>query len=152
VQYSQSDEQQQCSGSSLLLSTIVPGFTRLDQPEMRALMNPYHAIADPYRRQMLDLLRTQGPLRAGEIVAHFPKISQPAVSKHLRVLRQASLVRSTRTGREQWYQLDAAPLQLVAQWLEEYESLWSHRLERLRHVAEQTVPKTETRGEARESE
>jgi DNA-binding transcriptional ArsR family regulator len=101
------------------------------------MMNPYHAIADASRRQMLDLLRTQGPLRAGEIVAHFPQISQPAVSKHLRVLRQAKLVRSTKTGREQWYHLDPMPLQDVASWLEEYEALWDQRLNRLKQVAEQ---------------
>jgi DNA-binding transcriptional ArsR family regulator len=105
-------------------------------------INPYHAIADPHRRQMLDLLRLQGPLRAGEIVAHFPQISQPAVSKHLRVLRQAHLVRSTKSGREQWYQLDPVPLQSVALWLEEYETLWNQRLERLKQVAEETAPKT----------
>jgi DNA-binding transcriptional ArsR family regulator len=107
-------------------------------------MNPYHAIADGNRRQMLDLLRTWGPLRAGEIVAHFPHISQPAVSKHLRVLRQAKLVRSTKSGREQWYHLDPVPLQPVAQWLEEYEVLWNQRLERLKQIAEESAPKAET--------
>jgi DNA-binding transcriptional ArsR family regulator len=86
---------------------------------------------------MLDLLRTHGPLRAGEIVAHFPQISQPAVSKHLRVLRQAHLVNSKKEGRELWYQLDPVPLQPVAQWLGEYEILWNQRLERLKNVAEQ---------------
>jgi DNA-binding transcriptional ArsR family regulator len=107
------------------------------------MMNPYHAIADANRRQMLDLLRTLGPLRAGEIVAHFPQISQPAVSKHLRVLRQAKLVRSTKAGREQWYHLDPVPLQHVATWLEEYEALWDQRLNRLKQVAEQKEGKTD---------
>ena len=104
-------------------------------------MNPYHAIADPHRRQMLDLLRTNGPLRAGDIVAFFPQISQPAVSKHLRVLREANLVRTAKEGREQWYHLDAAPLQPVALWLEEYESLWNQRLQRLQQVAERSASK-----------
>jgi len=106
-------------------------------------MNPYHAIADANRRQMLDLLRLHGPLRAGEIVAHFPEISQPAVSKHLRVLRQAKLVRSTKSGREQWYHLDPVPLLPVASWLEEYESLWNQRLDRLKQAAEQPAPQAE---------
>lgn len=109
-------------------------------------MNPFHAIADPHRRLMLDLLRTQGPLRAGEIVAHFPQISQPAVSKHLRVLRQAKLVRSTKSGREHWYHLDPVPLQPIAAWLEEYESLWTQRLERLKQVAEKSAPKSDAPG------
>ena len=115
-------------------------------------MNPYHAIADPNRRQMLDLLRTHGPLRAGEIVAHFPKISQPAVSKHLRVLRQANLVRSTKEGREQWYSLDPTPLQPVARWLEEYEILWNQRLEQLKQVAEQSAPKAARGNESKGKE
>ena len=103
-------------------------------------MNPYHAIADDNRRQIMDLLRTHGPLRAGEIVAHFPQISQPAVSKHLRVLRQAKLVHSSKAGREQWYSLNPVPLQSVAQWLEEYATLWDQRLDRLKQVAEQSAP------------
>ena len=106
------------------------------------MMNPYHAIADANRRLMLDLLRRHGPLRAGEIVAYFPQISQPAVSKHLRVIRQANLVGCTKSGREQWYSLDPAPLHAVAQWLEEYEALWNQRLDRLKVVAEQTAPKS----------
>ena len=113
-------------------------------------MNPYHAIADASRRQMLDLLRTQGPLRAGEIVVHFPHISQPAVSKHLRVLRQAKLVRTTKSGREQWYHLDPKPLQLVATWLEEYDTLWAQRLDRLKLVAEQTAPDSSAAQQERE--
>lgn len=107
--------------------------------DMKPLLNAYHAIADDNRRQMLDLLRTLGPMRAGEIVAYFPQISQPAVSKHLRVLRQAKLVRSTKSGREQWYHLNPAPLQPVAAWLEEYEALWDQRLLRLKTIAEQTA-------------
>jgi DNA-binding transcriptional ArsR family regulator len=103
-------------------------------------MNPYHAIADDNRRQIMDLLRTQGPLRAGEIVAHFPQISQPAVSKHLRVLRQAKLVHSSKAGREQWYYLNPMPLQSVAQWLEEYATLWDQRMDRLKQIAEQSAP------------
>lgn len=116
-------------------------FSALKDGLSKEMMNPYHAIADPSRRQILDLLRAHGPLRAGEIVAYFPQISQPAVSKHLRVLRQAKLVRSAKSGREQWYHLDPMPLQSVAVWIEEYESLWTQRLERLQQVAEQSAPK-----------
>lgn len=103
-------------------------------------MNPYHAIADANRRKILDLLRLQGPLCAGEIVTYFPQISQPAVSKHLRVLRQADLVSSTKAGREQWYALNPEPLQPVALWLGEYETLWTQRLDRLKGIAEKTAP------------
>jgi hypothetical protein len=54
------------------------------------------------------------------------------------------LVRSTKSGREQWYHLDPVPLQPVAQWLEEYETLWNQRLDRLKHLAEQTAPNAES--------
>ncbi len=106
-------------------------------------MNPYDAIADESRRQILDLLRLQGPMRAGEIVNYFPQISQPAVSKHLRILRQADLVSNTKSGREQWYDLNPTPLQSVAMWLEQYETLWDQRLDRLKQIAERTTPSSE---------
>jgi DNA-binding transcriptional ArsR family regulator len=98
---------------------------------------PYHAIADANRRRILDLLRDQGPLRAGDIVAHLSHISQPAVSKHLRVLREAELVRDVRDGRERWYHLNPDPLHQVAQWLQHYGPLWDSRLATLKQLVEQ---------------
>ena len=97
---------------------------------------PYQAISDANRRKILDLLRQQGPLRAGEIVAHFPSISQPAVSKHLRILRQASLVRAVADGRERAYHLNPDTLRQIATWLHEYETLWDKRLETLKTLVE----------------
>lgn len=97
---------------------------------------PYRAIGDASRRKILDLLRTEGPLRAGEIVAHLPTISQPAVSKHLRILRETGLVRSVPDGRERSYHLNAVALQQVADWLRHYEALWDTRLATLKTLAE----------------
>jgi DNA-binding transcriptional ArsR family regulator len=99
--------------------------------------DPYHAIADLNRRKILDLLRAEGPQRAGDIVAHLPTISQPAVSKHLRVLREAALVYDVKAGRERWYHLNPDPLLDVAAWLDHYESLWDRRLRTLKALAEQ---------------
>ncbi|MEX2160606.1 MAG: metalloregulator ArsR/SmtB family transcription factor [Anaerolineales bacterium] len=99
--------------------------------------SPFHAIADPTRRRILDLLRLAGPLRAGDLAASFPAISRPGVSKHLRVLRGARLLRQERRGRELWYQLDPQPLSQVEQWLIEYEKFWQERLEALKKVVEQ---------------
>jgi DNA-binding transcriptional ArsR family regulator len=99
--------------------------------------DPYQAIADESRRFILDLLAARGPLRAGEIVARLPHISQPAVSKHLRVLRRARLVRDVREGRERWYELNPEPLAVVAQWLARYETIWDQRLQTLKTLAEQ---------------
>jgi len=96
----------------------------------------FHAIADPTRRQILDLLRKRGPQRAGDLAGHFPRISRPAVSKHLRVLRGSRLVGQKRRGRELWYQLNAQPLSQVESWVREYEVFWLERLENLKHNVE----------------
>jgi DNA-binding transcriptional ArsR family regulator len=93
----------------------------------------YQAIADQNRRHILDLLRTSGPLRANELAAHLSHISQPAVSKHLRVLRHANLVYDVKDGRERWYHLNSEPLRLVGEWLQRYEPLWDERLAGLHH-------------------
>ncbi|MEZ4870213.1 MAG: metalloregulator ArsR/SmtB family transcription factor [Caldilineaceae bacterium] len=96
----------------------------------------YRAIADTNRRFILDLLRAEGPLRAGELVARLAHISQPAVSKHLRILREANLVRAEKAGREQLYHLNPAALRQVAAWLAHYEPLWDQRLATLKTLVE----------------
>ncbi len=97
---------------------------------------PYRAIGDLNRRKILDLLRAQGPLRASDIVAHLPAISQPAVSKHLRILRETGLVRAVPDGRERAYHLNPEALRQVAEWLQHYEPLWDKRLRTLKALAE----------------
>ena len=98
-------------------------------------ITPFDAIADSTRRQILDSLRT-GPKRAGDLAARFPRISRPAVSKHLRVLRGAKLVRQEKRGRELWYQLTPLPLNQVQSWLAQYEVFWQEKLQDLKHAAE----------------
>lgn len=98
-------------------------------------VSPFHAIADPTRRQILDLLR-RGPQRAGDLADRFPRISRPAVSRHLRVLRGSRLVQQERRGRELWYRLNAQPLSQVEGWVREYEVFWQERLEKLKNSAE----------------
>lgn len=102
----------------------------------------YRAIADDNRRIILDLLRNEGPLRAGDIVARLAHISQPAVSKHLRILRAAKLVQAEADGRERRYHLNAAALRHVAEWLQHYEPLWDERLAALKQLAEQNNQET----------
>jgi DNA-binding transcriptional ArsR family regulator len=93
----------------------------------------FRAIADPTRRAILDRLRA-GPANAGTLAADF-RSSRPAISKHLRVLREARLVVATRLGREQVYTVDPVPLQSVAGWLEGYRAFWQSSLDRLkRHL------------------
>ncbi|MCO8270580.1 metalloregulator ArsR/SmtB family transcription factor [Actinoplanes sp. TRM 88003] len=91
------------------------------------------ALADPVRRVILEVLRG-GPLPARLIAGRFP-ISRPAVSRHLRVLRECGLVHDTAEGRERVYRLDPAPLTAVKTWLAGFPDsaadVWSRRLDAL---------------------
>ena len=97
--------------------------------------SPFHAIADPTRRQILDVLM-RGPQRAGDLAVRFPRISRPAVSKHLRVLRSSRLVLQKQHGREIWYQLNPMPLDQVQGWLESYRGFWQERMQALKDSVE----------------
>jgi len=98
--------------------------------------SPFEAIADPTRRAILDTLLLSGPTRAGDIAKHFPQMSRPAVSKHLRVLRGAQLVQKDSRGREIWYEINPAPLSRVQSWLESYQGYWEKRLKALKEISE----------------
>jgi len=99
----------------------------------RADQTVFHAIADPHRRALLDRLRA-GSAAVNDLAAEF-SISRPAVSKHLRVLRSARLVREERSGRQRIYTLSPAPLREVAAWAEPYRAFWEHNLNALkRHL------------------
>lgn len=93
----------------------------------------YRAIADPTRRAILDRLRAGGaPVNA--LAADFAQ-TRPAISKHLRVLKQARLVKEQRVGRARVYRLEPLPLQQVVGWLEGYRAMWQTNLDNLkRHV------------------
>jgi DNA-binding transcriptional ArsR family regulator len=94
----------------------------------------FHALADPTRRAVLDLLRL-GSQPAGQIANAFP-ISRPAISKHLRLLRRAHLVREQREGRNRVYHLNPEPLRAVDSWLNEYRSFWQASLSGLKTFVE----------------
>jgi len=94
----------------------------------------FSALADPTRRAVLDLLR-RGSLPAGVIARAFP-VSRPAISKHLRLLRRAHLVRERREGRRRLYQLNPEPLRAVDSWLEQYRSFWQMSLADLKTFVE----------------
>ncbi len=99
----------------------------------RAQPDVYRAISDPTRRAILDRLRA-GPAPVNELAGAFEQ-SRPAISKHLRVLREARLVSERRSGRERFYELEPRPLQQVAGWLEGYRSFWQISLTNLkRHL------------------
>jgi DNA-binding transcriptional ArsR family regulator len=87
------------------------------------------AIADPVRREILLMLRA-APLSAGQIADRFA-ISRPAVSRHLRVLREAGLVTVRVDAQRRCYQLRLDPLRELDDWLAPYRELWSNRLDAL---------------------
>ncbi|MGI5125660.1 ArsR/SmtB family transcription factor [Pseudonocardia sp. CA-107938] len=96
----------------------------------------FEVLAEPVRRRILDLLRER-PRLVGELTAELG-LSQPGTSKHLRVLREAGLVRVRSDAQRRWYELDPAPLVEVDEWLAPYRWMWSQRLDLLeRHLDEQ---------------
>ncbi|HUJ61942.1 MAG TPA: metalloregulator ArsR/SmtB family transcription factor [Kofleriaceae bacterium] len=96
---------------------------------MEALSATLLAIADPTRRAIVDRL-ARGPARITDVAEPFA-MSLAAVSKHVKVLEHAGLVRRTRQGREHTLELDPAPLREVAGWTARYEPYWTERLDRL---------------------
>src|SRR6202790_1715281 len=94
----------------------------------------FQALSDPTRRAVLDLLR-RGSQPAGQIAEAFP-VSRPAISKHLRLLRRAHLVREHREGRHRVYQLNPEPLRAVDSWIEQYRTFWVNSLSNLKSFVE----------------
>ncbi|HEY3714763.1 MAG TPA: metalloregulator ArsR/SmtB family transcription factor [Jatrophihabitantaceae bacterium] len=92
----------------------------------------FNAVAEPRRRQILDVLATSaaGERSVNELVASLG-MSQPLVSKHLRVLREVGLVDVRDEGRQRMYRLNGQPLQPIYDWVKTYERSWSRRFEQL---------------------
>jgi DNA-binding transcriptional ArsR family regulator len=94
-----------------------------------ALDNAFAALADPTRRAIVQRL-AKNPSRVTDVAKPFA-MSLNAVSKHLKVLERAGLLKRTRNGREHLLVLRAAPLREVARWTARYEQFWNERLDRL---------------------
>ena len=93
----------------------------------------FDVIAEPMRRQILDLLR-EGERSVGELVDALP-ISQPGVSRHLRVLRDAGVVYARVDAQRRWYGVQAESLRGIDEWLAPYRRMWSTSLDALeRHL------------------
>ncbi|HEY8120384.1 MAG TPA: metalloregulator ArsR/SmtB family transcription factor [Myxococcota bacterium] len=94
-------------------------------------------LADPTRREILDLLRAAGPLNAGGIASRFGAVTRPGISRHLRVLRECGLVEAEGQGRENLYRLDARPILRARDgWLARFGSAHAAQLKALRRRAE----------------
>ena len=96
-------------------------------------MHAFDVLGDPVRRRILELLaggeQTSGTVT--EVIRHEFGISQPAVSQHLRVLREHGFTTVRAEGARRLYAVDAAPLQEVEAWLEQFRGFWSQRLDAL---------------------
>ena len=94
----------------------------------------FEVIAEPNRRVILDLLR-EGELPVSDLVDALG-LSQPAVSKHLGVLRKVGLVSVSKQGQQRLYQLEADRLKAVHDWAKKFEKHWTHQLDRIKQRAE----------------
>lgn len=93
----------------------------------------FEVLAEPSRREILDLLRS-GEQRVGDLVDRLT-LTQPAVSKHLKVLRAAGLVEVRQDAQRRWYRLRPEPLREIDDWLAPYRRMWHRRLDALeRHL------------------
>jgi DNA-binding transcriptional ArsR family regulator len=95
----------------------------------------FNAIAEPRRRQIVELLARGGTLAVGAIVLA-TGLPQPAVSKHLAVLHDVGVVSATQNGRQRLYRLEAGELKPVHAWVKQFERLWTHQLGRVKERAE----------------
>ena len=100
-------------------------------------MDAFEAIAEPNRRRILDLLRA-GERPAGDMVQAL-SISQPGVSKHLRLLREAGLVSARADAQRRLYRPEPEPLRALDQWLQPYRDFWADKLDALeRHLDQES--------------
>src|SRR5256886_9271324 len=105
------------------------------------MLAPFEVLAEPNRRRILDLLRV-ADRPVGELVDRL-SVSQPAVSKHLRVLREAGLVEVRSDAQRRLYRVRSEPLRAIDEWLKPYRQLWASRLDDLeRHL--EAMPEAES--------
>jgi DNA-binding transcriptional ArsR family regulator len=103
---------------------------------IRRMTAPFAVLAEPHRRRILDLLLESE--RAVSELVKATRLSQPAVSKHLRVLRDAGFVDARVDAQRRVYSVRPEPLLAVDSWLEPYRRLWSERLDALEHHLDST--------------
>jgi DNA-binding transcriptional ArsR family regulator len=104
-------------------------------PRAPTTSDVFNAIAEPRRRQIVELLGQRGDLAVGALVITLG-LPQPAVSKHLGVLRKVGVVVAIKHGKQRLYKLEAQKLKVVHDWVRAFEALWSHQLDRIKERAE----------------
>lgn len=104
----------------------------------------FNAIAEPRRRQIIELLSQRRGLTVGAIVSSL-RLRQPTVSKHLGVLREVGIVSMTKQGKNRLYDVNPEQLQPVQDWVKSLEQHWNRQLDRIRQRAEQCAAATTNR-------
>jgi len=100
----------------------------------------FNAIAEPRRREIIDLLVNGKEHAVGDLVLRL-RMPQPAVSKHLGVLRKVGVVSVSKRGQLRMYRLNAKELKPVHDWVKTYEHFWTHQLDRIKERAEMKMAK-----------
>ena len=109
-------------------------------PRAPTTADVFNAIAEPRRRQIVELLARRGALAVGTLVVKLG-LPQPAVSKHLGVLRKVGVVAVIKQGKQRVYNLEAEKLKTVHDWVKAFEELWGHQLDRIKERAEGSARK-----------
>jgi len=107
-------------------------------PRAATTTDVFNAIAEPRRRDIIDVLARSGDQAVGSLVVTL-RMPQPAVSKHLGVLRKVGIVSVTQRGQQRLYRLEAKSLQPVHSWVKTFERYWTHQLDRIKLRAERTA-------------
>ncbi len=105
-------------------------------------MDAFAVLADPTRRSIIEML-SSGDRNAGQIAESF-SVSRPAISRHLRVLREAGLVVATERAQQRIYRLQPQQLATVRDWVDRYSSFWEQRLDSLAEHVEERAREGET--------
>ena len=98
-------------------------------------MDMFSALADPTRRKIIEILATNGQLSATQICEKFP-VSPPAISQHLKILREAELVHMEKRAQQRIYQLNPQSLLVLHDWTQQITQLWNQRFDALEKVLE----------------
>ncbi len=104
-------------------------------PRAATTTDVFNAIAEPRRREIINVLAGGRAHAVGELVKRL-RMPQPAVSKHLGVLREVGIVSASRHGRRRLYRLNAEKLQPVHEWAKTFERYWTHQLDRIKERSE----------------
>jgi DNA-binding transcriptional ArsR family regulator len=107
-------------------------------PRAATTTDVFNAIAEPHRREIIDILFDGRERAVGEIIEKL-RMPQPAVSKHLSVLRKVGIVSVTKHGQLRLYRLEPRELKPLHDWVKKYERFWTHQLDRIKERAERKV-------------